>query len=154
MWPWILKRIRQVLWTYFANSESPSEMHLDFPVGAVGKEFACQCRRHKRWGFNPWVRKTLWRRKWQPSPVFLPGNSMDRRAWWGTVHGVTKSRTWLSTHTHARTPSIALSPQEYKKASVHDHSLHRWNMCMTWYFSSGMIFLIHSRFFAFLTCTS
>ena len=27
-------------------------------------------------------------------------NSMDRRAWWVTVHGVTKSRTWLSDWTH------------------------------------------------------
>ena len=24
-------------------------------------------------GFDPWVRKSLWRRKWQPAPVFLPG---------------------------------------------------------------------------------
>ena len=37
-----------------------------------GKEPACQCRRH---GFNPWVRKILWRRKGQPTPVFLPGKS-------------------------------------------------------------------------------
>ena len=31
-----------------------------------GKESACQCRRH---GFDPWVRKIPWRRKWQPTPV-------------------------------------------------------------------------------------
>ena len=36
-----------------------------------GKEFACQFRRHKRRGFNPWVGKIPWRRKWQPTPVFL-----------------------------------------------------------------------------------
>ena len=35
----------------------------------------CQCRRHKRCGFNPWVRKIPWRRAWQPVPVFLPGES-------------------------------------------------------------------------------
>ena len=28
-----------------------------------------------------------WRRKWQPTPVFLPGNAMDREAWWTVVHG-------------------------------------------------------------------
>ena len=28
-----------------------------------------------------------WRREWQPTPVFLPGESMDRGAWWTTVHG-------------------------------------------------------------------
>ena len=37
-----------------------------------GKESACQCRRH---GFNSWVRKIPWRRKWQPAPVVLPGES-------------------------------------------------------------------------------
>ena len=34
---------------------------------------ACQCRRHKRCGFDSWVWKIPWRRKWQPIPVFLPG---------------------------------------------------------------------------------
>ena len=29
-----------------------------------------------------------WRRKWQPTPVFLPGQSHGRGAWWATVHGV------------------------------------------------------------------
>ena len=31
-----------------------------------------QCRRCKRLGFDPWVGKILWRRKWQPTPVFFP----------------------------------------------------------------------------------
>jgi len=35
-----------------------------------------------------WIRRIPWRRKWQPTPVFLPGNSMDRGTWWATVHGV------------------------------------------------------------------
>ena len=39
---------------------------------------------------NPWVGKIPWRGKWQPTPIFLPGNSMDRGAWWATVHGVAK----------------------------------------------------------------
>ena len=47
-----------------------------------GKESACQCRRHRRHGFNPWVGKIPWRRKWQFTPVFLLGE-----AWWATVHG-------------------------------------------------------------------
>ena len=41
-------------------------------------------------GFDPWVGKMPWRRKWQPAPVFLPGKSMDRGAWWATVHEVRK----------------------------------------------------------------
>ena len=40
---------------------------------ASGKELTCQCRRHKRCGFDPWVGKIPWRRKWQPTPVFFPG---------------------------------------------------------------------------------
>jgi len=31
-----------------------------------------------------------WRRAWQPSPVFLLGESHDRGAWWAVVHGVTE----------------------------------------------------------------
>ena len=40
-----------------------------------------------------------WRRKWQPTPVFLPGESQGRGAWWAAVYGVSQSRTrlkWLS----------------------------------------------------------
>jgi len=40
-----------------------------------------------------------WRRQWQPTPVFLPGESQGRGAWWASVYGVTQSRTrlrWLS----------------------------------------------------------
>ena len=40
-----------------------------------------------------------WRRKWQPTPVFLPGESQGRGAWWAAVYGVAQSWTrlkWLS----------------------------------------------------------
>ena len=40
-----------------------------------GKESACQCRRHRRRGFDPWAGMILWRKKWQPTPVFLQGKS-------------------------------------------------------------------------------
>ena len=49
-------------------------------VCASGKEPACQCRRHRSHGFDPWVRKILWRRAWQPTPVFLPGESHGQRS--------------------------------------------------------------------------
>ena len=45
------------------------------PSGPSGKEPACQYWRHKGPGFDPWVGKIPWRRKWQPTPVFLPGKS-------------------------------------------------------------------------------
>ena len=46
-----------------------------FPGDANGKESACQCRRHKRCGFDSWVRKISWKREWLPTPVFLPRES-------------------------------------------------------------------------------
>ena len=49
-------------------------------VALLGKEPACQCRRRKRRGFNPWVRKTLWRRAWQPTLVFLSEESHEQRS--------------------------------------------------------------------------
>ena len=46
---------------------------MDFPGSSSGKEPTCHCRSHMRLEFNPWVRKIPWRRAWQPTPVFLPG---------------------------------------------------------------------------------
>ena len=45
-----------------------------------GKESACQCRRHRRFRFDWWVRKSPWRRKWQPTSVFLPGKFHGQRS--------------------------------------------------------------------------
>ena len=52
---------------------------------ASGKELTCQCRRHKRHGFSPWFGKIPWRRAWQPTPVFLPGESHGRRSLVGNI---------------------------------------------------------------------
>ena len=38
---------------------------------------------------------THWRRKWPPTPVFLPGESQGWGAWWAAVYGVAQSRTRL-----------------------------------------------------------
>ena len=48
---------------------------LGFPGGARGR----YGRSHKRREFDPWVEKILWRRAWQPTPVFLPGESLGQR---------------------------------------------------------------------------
>ena len=50
------------------------------PGSSSGKEFACQCWRHKRIRFNPWVEKIPWRREWQFTPAFLPGESHGQRS--------------------------------------------------------------------------
>jgi len=70
-----------------------------FPVGTSGKESACQRRRQR---LNPWVRRILWRRRWQPTPVFLPGKFHGQRSLtgyspWG--HEEADMSEPLSTHT-------------------------------------------------------
>ena len=86
-----------------------------FSVHATDKESTFQCRRRKRCRFHPWVGKVPWNGKWHPTPVFLPGifhgqRSLAGYSSWATVHGVSKSQTWLSdwaytphTHTHIHT---------------------------------------------------
>ena len=49
----------------------------------------------KRYEFDPWVQKILWRRKWQPTPVFLPRESQGQRSLAGYRHGAAKSWTQL-----------------------------------------------------------
>ena len=50
------------------------------PWWLSGKELPCQYRRHRRRGFDSWIRKIPWRRKWQPTPVFLPGDFHEQRS--------------------------------------------------------------------------
>ena len=61
------------------------------------KESTCQRRRGRRQGFDPWVRKIPWRRKWQSTPVFLPGKSHGQRSLTATVHVVARVRHNLET---------------------------------------------------------
>ena len=63
-----------------------------FPCGSDGEESTLQCGRPR---FNPWVGKIPWRRAWQCTPVFLPGEPHGQRSLVATVHGVTKSQTRL-----------------------------------------------------------
>ena len=48
---------------------------LKFPSGVSSKEPVCQSRRHRDTGFIPWVGKITWRRAWQPTPTYLPGET-------------------------------------------------------------------------------
>ena len=63
------------------------------PWWLSGKEYTCQWRRHR---FDPWVGMILWRRKWQPKPVFLPRKSHGQRSLVGYSPWGHKSQTWLS----------------------------------------------------------
>ena len=69
------------------------------PWWLSGKESACQCRGLE---FSPWSRKIPWRRKWQPTPVFLPRKSHGQRSLvgyspWGCKEPDVTERL---THTH------------------------------------------------------
>ena len=68
---------------------------MGFSGGTSGKEPTCQCRRHKRHGFNLWVGKIPWRRAWQPTPLFLPGESHGQRSLMGYNPSADKSWTRL-----------------------------------------------------------
>jgi len=52
-------------------------IHLGFPGRSDGKGSACNAGNPR---FSPWVRKIPWRREWQPTPVFLPGESHGQRS--------------------------------------------------------------------------
>ena len=72
--------------------QSPSavilEPKMSFPCSSVGKESAC-----RRPGFDSWLGKIPWRRKWQPTPVFLLQESHGQRSLAGYSPWGHKSRT-------------------------------------------------------------
>ena len=76
--------------TYLIFQRTQESRH-GLPRGVSGKEPACQCRRHNRHGFDPWVGRIPWRRKWHPLQYSFLGNPKDRGAWQATVHGVAES---------------------------------------------------------------
>ena len=78
------------------------------PSWLSGKESTCQCRRCM---FDPWIRKIPWRRKWQPTPVFLPGKSYGQRSLAGCSpwsHKETRHSDWACTYFYP--PGSLLQP--------------------------------------------
>ena len=71
---------------------------------AQQQELACQYRRFR---FDPWVGKISWRRKWQPTPVLLPGKSPGQKSLVDYSPWVATSRT----HTAAKPPPPTLVKQ-------------------------------------------
>ena len=81
-----------------------------------GKDYVCQCRRH---GFNPWVRKIPWRRKWQLTPIYLPEKPHEQKSLvdhspWG--HRVRHDRV-----TQACCP-LCVNTEPYTYVSTNPHS--------------------------------
>ena len=72
-----------------------------------GRESTCQCRRCRRCGFDPWVEKIPWSRKWQPTAASLPGKFHGQRSLadyssWGHK----ESNMTKHTHNHNLNPSM------------------------------------------------
>ena len=100
-----------------------------------GKESACQCRRHWRLGFDPWVRKIPWRRKSQPTPVFLPGEFLGQRnlmgySPWGHKESDTTEHACMreKENIHLQKDLYICSYQVYSYLSkIRNHSYgHQW----------------------------
>ena len=111
----------------YRDNDNPS----GFLGGTSGKEPVCQCRRCKRSGFDPWVWKIPWRRDGNLFQYSCLKNPMDRGAWRVTVHGVTRSRTWvkqLSTYTCNDNPHgsvVVRSKWNYVHTTVSTWQTHR-----------------------------
>ena len=87
----------------------PQDIH--FPGGSDSKSICLQCRRPR---FDPWVGKISWRRKWQPTPVFLPGISHGQRSLAGYSPGVAKSQTyWAASLSLSYIHTLILGACEY-----------------------------------------
>ena len=88
---------------YHTYGNNPKLQLRGLPRWLSGKESAYQCRRHRRHGFNPWIGKIPWSRKWQTAPVFLPGKFPGQRSLvgcspWG--HKESDTTEQLSLHAH------------------------------------------------------
>ena len=71
---------RKLLPPSYPRMEVLAVNYLKLPGGASGKEPACQCRRLKRCGLDPWVGKIPWRKAWELTPVFLLGEYHGQRS--------------------------------------------------------------------------
>ena len=78
-------------WGYIQNSWLTYMLQKTSQVALVGKNPSAKCRRCKRCKFDPWFGKIPWRRAWQPTPVFLSGESSGQRSQQATVLRVSES---------------------------------------------------------------
>ena len=80
--------------------ETSSQQRDFFPGGASSKESSCHCRDPRDMGSISGSGGSPGEGNGNPLQCSCLENSMDRGAWWATVHGVAKSQTQLSMHTH------------------------------------------------------
>ena len=75
------KKVKSVTSSTFSPSICHEVIGLGLPRWCSGKEYTCQCRRHKRCRFSPWVEMISWSMSWQPTLIFLPGKFMALTIW-------------------------------------------------------------------------
>ena len=131
-----------VTWRESFTASPAFWIKLGFPGGSDGKSICLQCGRP---GFHPWVGKIPWRRKWQPTPVLLPGKSYGPRSLagcspWGRKESGTTERLHFhfTGHSHkvaavfhARLWFLGQAGASGKILSM-DCQL-EWNTLATWY---------------------
>ena len=83
----------------FVDFKSLYKSLTGFPGGASGKEPTCQCKRHKRFRFDPWVGKIPGGGHGNPLQYSCLESPIHRGAWRATVHGVAQSQAGLNTST-------------------------------------------------------
>ena len=101
LWPSTHSFPSAVLWV-FTNADTPPPDHTgpQTPVPLESAPPSAQSPRqvliqnHCSCDFSR--RSHKWRRKWQPTPLFLPGESQGRGTWWAVIYGVPQSRTRLT----------------------------------------------------------
>ena len=111
------------------------------PRWSSGKESACQCRKCR---FDPWVRKIPCSRKWQPTPVFLPGKSHEQRSLMGNgLWGHTELDMTEPLRVH--TPTFKLIKIKYKISFPQLHKPQLWGSRTTcgWWPPYWTVFLLY-----------
>ena len=104
-----------------------------------GKESACHCRRLRRQGFDPCVRKIPWRRNWQPTPVFLPGKSHEKPGRLQSIVSQWIRYNWAHTHIHSESINCRLIQNNYSLL------LCNWGISSVSFNSDIVYFLLWNR---------
>ena len=86
---------------YLPLQESQSKQRINSKVSNILGFPGGQCKRRRKHRFDPWVGKISWRRKWQPTPVFLPGKPHGWKSLLGcSPWGCEESYTTARLHFH------------------------------------------------------
>ena len=95
-----IEKLENQLNTYVCKAMAPHSSTLAWKIPWMEEPGRLQSMVSRRVRHNWAISLSLftfmhWRRKWQPTPVFLPGESQGQGAWWAAVYGVVQSRTRL-----------------------------------------------------------